>query len=722
LESGFRLPHFYRSVESNKCEPPPPPPGTKREEEKGEAKSRGLAPCRSFDPGQNPRNFPTAKTSSRKRLGSATIIEARSPSSSRRSVGSVASSDLIPFTSSQEAGGFFESFLSRLLLRILRWRTRSSLEWTRIRDPSVCCCGFPGARGRSRDASRAGIRQRGSPMFRRFKLFIGVNARTSSSKRLLHAQQSTQPRRAILFQPPAMLDTIHEVAVYIHRFHNLDLFQQGWYQIRVSMRWEDNSRQSPGTPARVVQYEVPGTVSDSVAGVWRIDDADHSFSTQPFRIKYARQDVPLSVMVSFNLAVEKDEILSTPGVILRFDLMYAPILENGFEMSASLDTVPAAVHEFRIPPKALLGLHSYCPVHFDSFHAILIDLSIHIVLLKALSHSSSQKVPSISYTDEAVAREQYDGQDQVVMAYLSEWACEVHMVWGQAIHVGSGAIDLVKSLSIARDILLEELQNISKAIGQTIDDLIDSQFSIDVHKPIDADAKSSGLRMGGGQLAGGALSSLERSNGIIDIGDDVLLHSLSKGELLDTFHNVGNQLSFLWNTFLQFHRGNRAKILEHLRDAWANDRKAEWSIWMVHSKIDIPHRYMRSGSDESSHHSVLGKASVPRKSSDDPAHTATTRAELHRRSIAQMKINNRSIQDMYIFGDPSHVPVVLVEQHVMNAPKHSSSHGLYLGSLEQNDLSTTGTGDKALLKLLGGGAQKNSRILRAVVFVHGFQA
>lgn len=64
-------------------------------------------------------------------------------------------------------------------------------------------------------------------------------------------------------------------------------------------------------------------------------------------------------------------------------------------------------------------------------------------------------------------------------------------------------------------------------------------------------------------------------------------------------------------------RSNRAKILEHLRDAWAKDRKTEWSIWMVHLKIEIPHRYLRSGSHESSHHSVLGKASVPRKSSDD---------------------------------------------------------------------------------------------------------
>lgn len=54
-------------------------------------------------------------------------------------------------------------------------------------------------------------------------------------------------------------------------------------------------------------------------------------------------------------------------------------------MQASLDAYPAAVHEFRIPPKALLGLHSYCPVHFDALHAVLVDVSIHVSLLKAAS-------------------------------------------------------------------------------------------------------------------------------------------------------------------------------------------------------------------------------------------------------------------------------------------------------------------------------------------------
>lgn len=50
------------------------------------------------------------------------------------------------------------------------------------------------------------------------------------------------------------------------------------------------------------------------------------------------------------------------------------------------------VHEFRIPYKALLGLHAYFPVHFDAFHPVLVDLTMHIVYLKAGVTKSSQKV------------------------------------------------------------------------------------------------------------------------------------------------------------------------------------------------------------------------------------------------------------------------------------------------------------------------------------------
>ncbi|PIA47746.1 hypothetical protein AQUCO_01400387v1 [Aquilegia coerulea] len=553
-------------------------------------------------------------------------------------------------------------------------------------------------------------------MFERFKLLILNHRRlaeaahatttTTSTKKLLNAK----PRGRI--KPPAMLETVQEIALYIHRFHNLDLFQQGWYRIKIKMRWEDSRSTTPGTPARVVQYEAPDLGPDDIFGVWRIDDKDNSFCTQPFRIKYARQDVLLSVMVSFNLSLGKCEGPSTSAVILKFELLYSPVLENGSDLQASTDVIPAAVHEFRIPPKALLGLHSYCPVHFDSFHSVLVDLSVHIVILKNDTYTPPSKVSSASGKVEGAAHE-----DSVRGNQGS----------GQGIYVNPTSMACMKAMLTARDILLEELHTISKAIDQTID-LTDISSNLGDNKLIGsiradlgtADAEVSEARIGSRQVTSEPQNGFQIVNGSLDFENDGLLQSVSKEEMLDAFHSLGDQLSVLWNIFLKFHRANKTKILEFLRDAWASERRAEWSIWMVYSKVEMPHHYLRSGLDGSSNHSARGKVLMSRKLNDDPAQTAISRAVRHRRSIAQMRINNRSIQDMHIFGEPLRIPVILVDR-VVNAPLRSTSGNSYFSAQKDASSIHLETGAKAENRLSSAVAQKTGRVLKIVIFVHGFQ-
>lgn len=129
-----------------------------------------------------------------------------------------------------------------------------------------------------REVSDANFVDRKLRMFRHLGWLVGLNYK-SSSKRL--------PDAPAQLKPVAMLDAVQEIAIYIHRFHNLDLFQQGsvptsqinpiqsisisisfsfpnydsfmgfsrWYQIKITMRWEHTEYTSVGTPARVVQYE-----------------------------------------------------------------------------------------------------------------------------------------------------------------------------------------------------------------------------------------------------------------------------------------------------------------------------------------------------------------------------------------------------------------------------------------------------------------------------------
>ncbi|XP_016732563.1 uncharacterized protein [Gossypium hirsutum] len=152
-------------------------------------------------------------------------------------------------------------------------------------------------------------------------------------------------------------------------------------------------------------------------------------------------------MVAFDLPIPENEGPPSSAVILKLELLYAPILVNGSDFQASPDYCPAAIHEFPIPPKALLGLHSYCPVYFDAFHAILEDVSVHTTLLKAGSRKVYTKVPSISYsTTNDVSVESIDGSTQAL---------------DQVASTDLKQVMLVKALLNARDTLLAEPKELS---------------------------------------------------------------------------------------------------------------------------------------------------------------------------------------------------------------------------------------------------------------------
>ncbi|CAF1924586.1 protein FAM135B isoform X1 [Brassica napus] len=519
-------------------------------------------------------------------------------------------------------------------------------------------------------------------MLRRLGWLIGLSQRSRQTKTL--DAEAYVAARAV--KPVLMVDTVQEIAVYIHRFHNLDLFQQGWYQIKISMRWEDgdnNNNNSSGIPSRVVQYEALDSTSNDTSGVWKIDDKDNSFLSQPFRIKYARQDVRLCMMVSFTMPLERFEGSATSAVILRFELLYSPIIE-------SIDAFHAAAHDFRVPPKALSGLHSYCPVHFDTLHAVLIDVSVHVSVMK----SAAYKRPAVLSSDASNGKNLASGSVQSSKKIAS---------------ADKKLVSFVKSLLEARDTLLQEMQRLSKAVGQTIDL---SEFVSTMDNTLLPESAED--EEGSGQ--GKQQNNLEKLNNPFDLESDDWLRNFSKEHLSRTFHLLGTQLHHLWNTFLAFHRENNTKILEYLRDTWRRDRRAEWSIWMVYSKVEMPHHFI-SGMYDTSNHSSHKRATTSVLKLNDPAQVAATRAELHRRSIAQMRINNRGIQDMHIYGDPMRVPIVIIEG-VWNAPKRTFSDRSSMRHVDKIDSSLLNDENESRTH---NNPQQSGRELKIVVFVHGFQ-
>ncbi|AQK58891.1 uncharacterized protein [Zea mays] len=455
-------------------------------------------------------------------------------------------------------------------------------------------------------------------------------------------------------------------------------------------RIEHPSRR-PGSRNTKVDYAAIDIGVKSSFGFWKIDDVDNSFYTQPFLVKYSRQDIYLSVMVSFYIPNSEDEGPATSSVILKFELIYIPTLGNAWTdvQDSSDDTDLIPVHEFRIPHRALLGLHSYCPVHFDALHSALVDLTIHIVYLKAAVTKSSLKPLEQSF--------------------------------------GSKSYGIVKASLISREILLEEVKKISNAVGSTLEDLDRTDLTLGKYETVQPSKSASpSYSYGQGtptkcspQMTGILRDFLESSGVVVGSTDDILLYTLSEEELFELFQIVSSQLSFIWNEFLKFHRTHKDKVMGYLHDMWDINRKAEWSIWIIHSKIEIPHRYLRSMNDDSPRHLI--RISSSRKVHHDPIQNSMSQAELHRKSIAQMKINTPSVQDMHIYADPSCIPVVRIEQHVMVIPQHCSSKDFLTDASEPARTIVP----PPLLQGQSLGEEtcgfKSGRILRAVIFVHGFQ-
>ncbi|MCH95876.1 protein FAM135A, partial [Trifolium medium] len=126
---------------------------------------------------------------------------------------------------------------------------------------------------------------------------------------------------------------------------------------------------------------------------------------------------------------------------------------------------------------------------------------------------------------------------------------------------------------------------------------------------------------------------------------------------------------------------------------------------------------MNSGNDDFSYREVHQRVFSLLKSSDEPLQTAATRAEIHRRSIAQMTINNQSIQDMQMFGDPLRIPIVIVER-VLNAPRRTISENSYMRNVKLANSHSFQAGINSVSDTANKNStpQSNAHVLKIVVF------
>nr|XP_055076103.1 protein FAM135B isoform X1 [Misgurnus anguillicaudatus] len=165
-----------------------------------------------------------------------------------------------------------------------------------------------------------------------------------------------------------------EFSVELHKFHNVDLFQRGFYQVRA------NLRVSPRVPHRVIAT-TPGYTGESsfiTAGVH-----DGAVFSRIFQILYRNEEVTLEDRMNFRVHLLLDgekveEAMSEVDVQLKLDLHFTDNEQQLADIS-SVPLISSRTLGLHFHPHH--GLHHHLPVMFDYFHLSVISVSIHAALV-----------------------------------------------------------------------------------------------------------------------------------------------------------------------------------------------------------------------------------------------------------------------------------------------------------------------------------------------------
>ncbi|CAM9652779.1 unnamed protein product [Lampetra planeri] len=169
-----------------------------------------------------------------------------------------------------------------------------------------------------------------------------------------------------------------EFSVELHKFHNVDLFQRGFYQLRAALK----------VPPRIphkVEVSLPHKNGTAIPPATVLGPA--SVSSRTFQILYKSEEVVLGDVVLFKAHVLLDarrmeESLAEVDFQLILELCFTDTncVQDGWNLMQPMSTRTLALHV-----SAGRGLHQHRPVMFDYFHLAVASLSVHGSLV-ALHH------------------------------------------------------------------------------------------------------------------------------------------------------------------------------------------------------------------------------------------------------------------------------------------------------------------------------------------------
>nr|XP_020822719.1 protein FAM135B isoform X2 [Phascolarctos cinereus] len=175
-----------------------------------------------------------------------------------------------------------------------------------------------------------------------------------------------------------------EFSVELHKFHNVDLFQRGHYQVRVTLK----------VPSRIphrLSVKLGGQTEVSNLGSASVQD--NTVNSRIFQILYRNEEIVINELMTFRVHLLLDgerveNALSEVDFQLKLDLHFTESEQQARDL-AGMPTISSRTLGLHFQPRR--GLHHHIPVMFDYFHLSVISVTIHASLV-------ALQQPLISFT------------------------------------------------------------------------------------------------------------------------------------------------------------------------------------------------------------------------------------------------------------------------------------------------------------------------------------
>ncbi|XP_069815913.1 protein FAM135B [Dendropsophus ebraccatus] len=165
-----------------------------------------------------------------------------------------------------------------------------------------------------------------------------------------------------------------EFSVELHKFHNVDLFQRGYYHVRAALKITSRTPHKL-TASLVGPTDDPGAFSPCVY--------DNVVYSRIFQILYRNEDIDINDVMIFKVHLfldgeRVDDALSEVDFQLKLDLHFTDS-EHQLKDISAVPMISSRTLGLHFHPRR--GLHHHVPVMFDYFHLSVISVTVHASLI-----------------------------------------------------------------------------------------------------------------------------------------------------------------------------------------------------------------------------------------------------------------------------------------------------------------------------------------------------